>query len=177
MFEDDARNTLIKHLGYVLPPTEQPSEGEAQPAQPAQPVEIPQSVEKPTITAEDLFASASPLASESPLVETAAVEEPTEPKEPKEPKEATLSVAEQENAEWVSELKQSVIVGDFARAVEVCFKYGRFADALVLSAWGGSDLVQQTTVVLRRLSERRTATCASKRRRRSSRWRRSCLAI
>lgn len=174
MFEDDARNTLIKHLGYVLPPTEQPSEGEAQPAQPAQPVEIPQSVEKPTITAEDLFASASPLASESPLMETAAVEEPTEPKEPK---EATLSVAEQENAEWVSELKQSVIVGDFARAVEVCFKYGRFADALVLSAWGGSELVQQTTVVLRRLSERRTATCASKRRRRSSRWRRSCLAI
>ena len=174
MFEDDARNTLIKHLGYVLPPTEQPSEGEAQPAQPAQPVEIPQSVEKPTITAEDLFASASPLASESPLVETAAVEEPAEPKEPK---EATLSVAEQENAEWVSELKQSVIVGDFARAVEVCFKYGRFADALVLSAWGGSELVQQTTVVLRRLSERRTATCASKRRRRSSRWRRSCLAI
>lgn len=174
MFEDDARNTLIKHLGYVLPPTEQPSEGEAQPAQPAQPVEIPQSVEKPTITAEDLFASASPLASESPLVETAAVEEPTEPKEPK---EATLSVTEQENAEWVSELKQSVIVGDFARAVEVCFKYGRFADALVLSAWGGSELVQQTTVVLRRLSERRTATCASKRRRRSSRWRRSCLAI
>lgn len=174
MFEDDARNTLIKHLGYVLPPTEQPSEGEAQPAQPAQPVEIPQSVEKPAITAEDLFASASPLASESPLVETAAVEEPTEPKEPK---EATLSVAEQENAEWVSELKQSVIVGDFARAVEVCFKYGRFADALVLSAWGGSELVQQTTVVLRRLSERRTATCASKRRRRSSRWRRSCLAI
>lgn len=174
MFEDDARNTLIKHLGYVLPPTEQPSEGEAQPAQPAQPVEIPQSVEKPTITAEDLFASASPLASESPLVETAAVEEPTEPTEPK---EATLSVAEQENAEWVSELKQSVIVGDFARAVEVCFKYGRFADALVLSAWGGSELVQQTTVVLRRLSERRTATCASKRRRRSSRWRRSCLAI
>ena len=171
MFEDDARNTLIKHLGYVLPPTEQPSEGEAQPAQP---VEIPQSVEKPTITAEDLFASASPLASESPLVETAAVEEPTEPKEPK---EATLSVAEQESAEWVSELKQSVIVGDFARAVEVCFKYGRFADALVLSAWGGSELVQQTTVVLRRLSERRTATCASKRRRRSSRWRRSCLAI
>ena len=174
MFEDDARNTLIKHLGYVLPPTEQPSEGEAQPAQPAQPLEIPQSVEKPAITAEDLFASASPLASESPLVETAAVEEPTEPKEPK---EATLSVAEQENAEWVSELKQSVIVGDFARAVEVCFKYGRFADALVLSAWGGSELVQQTTVVLRRLSERRTATCASKRRRRSSRWRRSCLAI
>ena len=174
MFEDDARNTLIKHLGYVLPPTEQPSEGEAQPAQPAQPVEIPQSVEKPTITAEDLFASASPLASESPLVETAAVEEPTEPTEPK---EATLSVAEEENAEWVSELKQSVIVGDFARAVEVCFKYGRFADALVLSAWGGSELVQQTTVVLRRLSERRTATCASKRRRRSSRWRRSCLAI
>ena len=174
MFEDDARNTLIKHLGYVLPPTEQPSEGEAQPAQPAQPVEIPQSVEKPAITAEDLFASASPLASESPLVETAAVEEPTEPKEPK---EATLSVAEEENAEWVSELKQSVIVGDFARAVEVCFKYGRFADALVLSAWGGSELVQQTTVVLRRLSERRTATCASKRRRRSSRWRRSCLAI
>lgn len=174
MFEDDARNTLIKHLGYVLPPTEQPSEGEAQPAQPAQPVEIPQSVEKPTITAEDLFASASPLASESPLVETAAVEEPAEPKEPK---EATLSVAEQESAEWVSELKQSVIVGDFARAVEVCFKYGRFADALVLSAWGGSELVQQTTVVLRRLSERRTATCASKRRRRSSRWRRSCLAI
>ena len=174
MFEDDARNTLIKHLGYVLPPTEQPSEGEAQPAQPAQPVEIPQSVEKPTITAEDLFASASPLASESPLVETAAVEEPTEPTEPK---EATLSVAEQESAEWVSELKQSVIVGDFARAVEVCFKYGRFADALVLSAWGGSELVQQTTVVLRRLSERRTATCASKRRRRSSRWRRSCLAI
>ena len=108
------------------------------------------------------------------LGETAAVEEPTEPKEPK---EATLSVAEQENAEWVSELKQSVIVGDFAHAVEVCFKYGRFADALVLSAWGGSELVQQTTVVLRRLSERRTATCASKRRRRSSRWRRSCLAI
>ena len=174
MFEDDARNTLIKHLGYVLPPTEQPSEGEAQPAQPAQPVEIPQSVEKPTITAEDLFASASPLASESPLVETAAVEEP---KEPTEPKEATLSAAEEESAEWVSELKQSVIVGDFARAVEVCFKYGRFADALVLSAWGGSELVQQTTVVLRRLSERRTATCASKRRRRSSRWRRSCPAI
>ena len=174
MFEDDARNTLIKHLGYVLPPTEQPSEGEAQPAQPAQPVEIPQSVEKPTITAEDLFASASPLASESPLVETAAVEEPTEATEPK---EATLSVAEEESAEWVSELKQSVIVGDFARAVEVCFKYGRFADALVLSAWGGSELVQQTTVVLRRLSERRTATCASRRRRRSSRWRRSCLAI
>lgn len=173
MFEDDARNTLIKHLGYVLPPTEQPLESEAQPAQPAQPVEIPQPVEKPAITAEDLFASASPLASESPLAETAAVEEP---KEPKEAEEATLSAAEEENAEWVSELKQSVIVGDFARAVEVCFKYGRFADALVLSAWGGSELVQQTTVVLRRLSKRRTATCASKRRRRSSRWRRSCLA-
>lgn len=170
MFEDDARNTLIKHLGYVLPPTEQPSESEAQPAQP---VEIPQPVEKPAITAEDLFASASPLASESPLAETAAVEEP---KEPKEAEEATLSAAEDENAEWMSELKQSVIVGDFARAVEVCFKYGRFADALVLSAWGGSELVQQTTVVLRRLSKRRTATCASKRRRRSSRWRRSCLA-
>lgn len=175
MFEDDARNTLIKHLGYVLPSPEQPSQSEAQPAesaesaQPAQPAEIPQAVEQPTITAEDLFASASPLAAESPLVETSAAEEA------KEAKEAAPSVPE-ENPEWVAELKQSVIVGDFARAVEVCFRYGRFADALVLSAWGGSELVQQTTVAVVRLSERRSATCASRLRRRSSRWRRSCPA-
>ena len=172
MFEDDARNTLIKHLGYVLPSPEEPSQSEAQPAesaQPAQPAEIPQAVEQPTITAEDLFASASPLAAESPLVETSAAEEA------KEAKEAAPSVPE-ENPEWVAELKQSVIVGDFARAVEVCFRYGRFADALVLSAWGGSELVQQTTVAVVRLSERRSATCASRLRRRSSRWRRSCPA-
>ena len=172
MFEDDARNTLIKHLGYVLPSPEQPSQSEAQPAesaQPAQSAEIPQAVEQPTITAEDLFASASPLAAESPLVETSAAEEA------KEAKEAAPSVLE-ENPEWVAELKQSVIVGDFARAVEVCFRYGRFADALVLSAWGGSELVQQTTVAVVRLSERRSATCASRLRRRSSRWRRSCPA-
>lgn len=172
MFEDDARNTLIKHLGYVLPSPEQPSQSEAQPAESAesaQPAEIPQAVEQPTITAEDLFASASPLAAESPLVETSAAEEA------KEAKEAAPSVPE-ENPEWVAELKQSVIVGDFARAVEVCFRYGRFADALVLSAWGGSELVQQTTVAVVRLSERRSATCASRLRRRSSRWRRSCPA-
>ena len=47
-------------------------------------------------------------------------------------------------AEWEEALKQRVIVGDFAGAVEVCFRYERFADALVIATWGGAELAEQT---------------------------------
>ena len=41
-------------------------------------------------------------------------------------------------------IKQSILVGDIATAVECCMKCGRYADALFLAAGGGDDLWKRT---------------------------------
>lgn len=121
MFDENARGALIQHLGYVPQPEE----------------EAPVETEKPavdsSITAEDLFAGASPSVPESAVVAEPAREEP-------EKSEA------QDPAAWSSEVKNCIVIGDFGRAVDICFKYGRFADAMMIAMWGGDELMEQTRV-------------------------------
>lgn len=144
MFDEDARDALICHLGYIQTPLESSQDESAQEVsaqEEAKPVEEP--VIAPTITAEDLFSNASPLNGISPVAAMSPTEEesPVKPEE-KMPKEETPE-------EWERAVKDRVIVGDFGGAVEVCFKYQRFADALVISTWGGAELAERTTVHVR----------------------------
>ena len=93
--------------------------------------EAPVETEKPavdsSITAEDLFAGASP-----------SVPEPAR----EEPEKSET----QDPAAWSSEIKNCIVIGDFGRAVDICFKYGRFADAMMIAMWGGDELMEQTRV-------------------------------
>jgi protein transport protein SEC31 len=41
-------------------------------------------------------------------------------------------------------VKRAVIVGNFEAAVDLCLKFGRLADALLLAATGGRELFQRT---------------------------------
>ena len=121
MFDENARGALIQHLGYVPQPEEEA------------PVEMEKPVVDSSITAEDLFAGASPSVPESATVAEPAREEP-------EKSEA------QDPAAWSSEVKNCIVIGDFGRAVDICFKYGRFADAMMIAMWGGDELMEQTRV-------------------------------
>lgn len=165
MFDEDARTSLIKHLGYSQTPIATPCltpRGEEEQQTEQQPVEQEEKEDEnknavvnamATMTAEDLFASASPLATATP---TEPVEESQE--DVTVPAEADAAVEEQQvdkeekrvavEADPVFEraLKDRVVVGDFMGAVEVCFQYSRFTDALVVAAWGGAELVELATV-------------------------------
>ena len=121
MFDENARGALIQHLGYVPQPEEEA------------PVEMEKPVVDSSITAEDLFAGASPSVPESAVVAEPAREEP-EKSETQDP------------AAWSSEIKNCIVIGDFGRAVDICFKYGRFADAMMIAMWGGDELMEQTRV-------------------------------
>lgn len=136
MFEEDARDALITYLGYSVKQPETPVVDET----PAEiPVEEKTPVIESTITAEDLFAAASLPVKQPEIVEdTKTVETPSTP----------VNTPVEMNAEWRDELKESVIVGDFASAVSTCFKYHQYADAFVIAAWGGAELMEQTTVGL-----------------------------
>lgn len=121
MFDENARGALIQHLGYVPQPEEEA------------PVEMEKPVVDSSITAEDLFTGASPSTPESATVAEPAREEP-------EKSEA------QDPEAWSSEIKNCIVIGDFGRAVDICFKYGRFADAMMIAMWGGDELMEQTRV-------------------------------
>ena len=169
MFDEDARTALIKHLGYSQTPIATPrltpreEEEEQQQQQPEQqPVEEVKVKEDQsammaamaTMTAEDLFASASPLATATPteLVEEsqedvnvtaeAAAAKGQQQVEGEEEKRVKVEV----DPVFERALKDRVVVGDFMGAVEICFQYGRFTDALVVAAWGGAELVELATV-------------------------------
>ena len=139
MFEEDARDALIQYLGYSIQPVETPVEEEkVEEVKEVKEEPVVMNEEKPMITAEDLFAS-------SPISQTN--ETPVEEKEKEViPENETPAVETPVNEEWNEELKQSIIVGDFNTAVSTCFKYHQYADAFVIAAWGGADLIEKTTV-------------------------------
>ena len=139
MFEEDARDALIQYLGYSIQPVETPVEEEkVEEVNEVKEEPVVMNEEKPMITAEDLFAS-------SPISQTN--ETPVEEKEKEViPENETPAVETPVNEEWNEELKQSIIVGDFNTAVSTCFKYHQYADAFVIAAWGGADLIEKTTV-------------------------------
>ena len=139
MFEEDARDALIQYLGYSIQPVETPVEEEkVEEVKEVKEEPVVMNEEKPMITAEDLFAS-------SPISQTN--ETPVEEKEEKViPENETPAIETPVNEEWNEELKQSIIVGDFNTAVSTCFKYHQYADAFVIAAWGGADLIEKTTV-------------------------------
>ena len=137
MFEEDARDALIQYLGYSIQPVETPVEEEkVEEVNEVKEEPVVMNEEKPMITAEDLFAS-------SPIVQT---NETTVEKEEVIVENETPVVETPVNEEWNEELKQSIIVGDFNTAVSTCFKYHQYADAFVIAAWGGADLIEKTTV-------------------------------
>ena len=138
MFEEDARDALIQYLGYTIQPVETPVEEEkVEEVKEVKEEPVVMNEEKPMITAEDLFAS-------SPIVQTN--ETPVEKEEEVIVENETPVVETPVNEEWNEELKQSIIVGDFNTAVSTCFKYHQYADAFVIAAWGGADLIEKTTV-------------------------------
>ena len=138
MFEEDARDALIQYLGYSIQPVETPVEEEkVEEVKEVKEEPVVMNEEKPMITAEDLFAS-------SPIVQTN--ETPVEKEEEVIVENETPVVETPVNEEWNEELKQSIIVGDFNTAVSTCFKYHQYADAFVIAAWGGADLIEKTTV-------------------------------
>ena len=131
MFDENARGALIQHLGYV--PEE---EEEVEAVQEAVVLEAVPVEEKKEITAEDLFATASPM-------ELPAVKPIEEVKKEEVKKEEKVEV---DTPEFSEAIKRCVVVGDFARAVDLCFAQGRFADALMISMWGGDELLEQARV-------------------------------
>ena len=137
MFEEDARDALIQYLGYSIQPVETPVEEKVEEVKEEKVEPVVMNEEKPMITAEDLFAS-------SPIVQTN--ETPVEKEEEVIVENETPVVETSVNEEWNEELKQSIIVGDFTTAVSTCFKYHQYADAFVIAAWGGADLIEKTTV-------------------------------
>ncbi len=161
MFEEDARDSLIKYLGYVQ--TEEKVE-EKEEEKEEEKKEVAAS-----ITAEDLFASA-PMTPSAETQETVQESKET----PKETSSSPVAGPVAGPAEWEEALKQRVIVGDFAGAVEVCFRYERFADALVIATWGGAELAEQTTVGVRERTDGSSATWSVTARRCCASWRRSC---
>ena len=134
MFEEDARDALIQYLGYSIQPVETPVEEKVNEIK-EEPVIMNE--EKPMITAEDLFASS---------IISQTNETPVEKEEEVIVENETPVVETPVNEEWNEELKQSIIVGDFNTAVSTCFKYHQYADAFVIAAWGGADLIEKTTV-------------------------------
>ena len=133
MFDENARGALIQHLGYV--PEEEKEPEAVQEAVVSE--DVP--VEK-EITAEDLFATPSPM--ELPAVKPIE-EEKEEKKEEKKKEEKKVEV---DTPEFSEAIKRYVVVGDFARAVDLCFAQGRFADALMIAMWGGDELLEQARV-------------------------------
>ena len=131
MFDENARGALIQHLGYV--PEE---EKEVEAVQEAVVSEAVPVEEKKEITAEDLFATASPM--ELPAVKPIEEEKKEEVK-----KEEKVEV---DTPEFSEAIKRCVVVGDFARAVDLCFAQDRFADALMIAMWGGDELLEQARV-------------------------------
>lgn len=164
MFEEDARDSLIKYLGYVQ--TEEKVE-EKEEEKEEEKKEVAAS-----ITAEDLFASA-PMTPSAEAQETVQESKET-PKETSSPITSPVAGPVAGPAEWEEALKQRVIVGDFAGAVEVCFRYERFADALVIATWGGAELAEQTTVGVRERTDGSSVTWSVTARRCCASWRRSC---
>ena len=164
MFEEDARDSLIKYLGYVQ--TEEKVE-EKEEEKEEEKKEVAAS-----ITAEDLFASA-PMTPSAEAQETVQESKETS-KETSSPVTSPVAGPVAGPAEWEEALKQRVIVGDFAGAVEVCFRYERFADALVIATWGGAELAEQTTVGVRERTDGSSATWSVTARRCCASWRRSC---
>lgn len=136
MFEEDARDALIQYLGYSIQPVETPVEEKVEEVKEEKVEPVVMNEEKPMITAEDLFAS-SPISqtNETPVEKEEVIVE-----------NETPVVETPVNEEWNEELKQSIIVGDFNTAVSTCFKYHQYADAFVIAAWGGADLIEKTTV-------------------------------
>ena len=130
MFDENARGALIQHLGYV--PEE---EKEVEAVQEAVVSEAVPVEEKKEITAEDLFATPSPM--ELPAVKPIEEEKKEEKKEEK---------VEVDTPEFSEAIKRCVVVGDFARAVDLCFAQDRFADALMIAMWGGDELLEQARV-------------------------------
>lgn len=132
MFDENARGALIQHLGYVPQPEEASVEKPVAKEEAVVAKEETPAVN--TITAEDLFAGASP-----------STPEPAEPAEPVCEEPETSEVLE-DPATWSGEIKNCIVVGDFGRAVDICFKYGRYADAMMIAMWGGDELMEQTRV-------------------------------
>ena len=141
MFEEDARDALIQYLGYSIQPQPQEEEEEEEVIAPVMVADEKPAVEAAMITAEDLFATSplsqpneTPVETETPVEAEVRIEN------------ETPAVETPMNEEWNDELKQSIIVGDFVTAVATCFKYHQYADAFVIAAWGGAELMEKTTV-------------------------------
>ena len=164
MFEEDARDSLIKYLGYVQ--TEEKVE-EKEEEKEEEKKEVAAS-----ITAEDLFASA-PMTPSAEAQETVQESKETPKETSSSPVTSPVAGPVAGPAEWEEALKQRVIVGDFAGAVEVCFRYERFADALVIATWGGAELAEQTTVGVRERTDGSSATWSVTARRCCASWRQS----
>ena len=133
MFDENARGALIQHLGYV--PEEEEEVEAVQEAVVSEDVPVEEEKE---ITAEDLFATPSPM--ELPAVKPVEEEKKEEKKDEKE------EDVEVDTPEFSEAIKRCVVVGDFARAVDLCFAQGRFADALMIAMWGGDELLEQARV-------------------------------
>ena len=136
MFDENARGALIQHLGYVPEEEKEPEAVQEAVVSEAVPVE-----EKKEITAEDLFATASPM--ELPAVKPIEEEKKEEEKETKKEEKEEEVV---DTPEFSAAITRCVVVGDFARAVDLCFAQGRFADALMIAMWGGDELLEQARV-------------------------------
>ncbi|EQC35750.1 hypothetical protein SDRG_06509 [Saprolegnia diclina VS20] len=129
LFEDDARQHLLYHLGYDAAKIKADADkylGKA--VEPAPIAAAPSSA-----SAEDIFAAGS-LSTDS-LSANLPVAAPKD-------SSARLSPVSLPQYTEASEdvIKRSLLVGDFASAVEVCLQNNQFADALLLACQGGADL-------------------------------------
>ncbi|KAK8789941.1 hypothetical protein WA158_006721 [Blastocystis sp. Blastoise] len=149
MFEEDARDALVRYLGYSQPlsdiPEEQPEE------KPTEVVsEIPKMPAAPAISAEDLFSKPLEISSTTttPTPSSPVSLISTQPLPSGTPIDSlsigTASVKEMDESTWLNDVRLCIVCGNFEGAVNICYKNQRFGDALLIASWGGNELLTKT---------------------------------
>ncbi|OQS06532.1 transporter Sec31A [Thraustotheca clavata] len=137
LFEEDARRHLLYHLGYDAEKIKADAakylgKTEEQPA----PVPAPAALSG---SAEDIFAAGANTVDTDSLKESL----PTfAPKDTSRHIEGAATPIYTEASEEI--IKRSLLIGDFAAAVECCLQNHQYADALLLACQGGADLWSTT---------------------------------
>ncbi|OQR82602.1 hypothetical protein ACHHYP_15715 [Achlya hypogyna] len=130
LFEDDARQHLLYHLGYDAEKIKADAAKYLGKAEAPAPTPAPASLSG---SAEDIFAAGS--------AEDLVVDSLKEALPPVDTSERLSSVAlPVYTAASEDVITRALLVGDFGAAVEVCLHNKQFADALLLACQGGADL-------------------------------------
>lgn len=167
MFDEQARTSLLKHLGFVLPAPEHTKRGESNGVDP-QNAEVTEKLNvdngQVETTGDDLgLLGSSDLTEQNEIVDDGAdffnnlstpkgaVSPQLLPQSQKEAVQETMALHKEdledgsvEEDECEKALRHALVIADFKDAVKQCLSENRMADALVLAHVGGAELWEQT---------------------------------